>query len=666
MFRIFLPTIETLFASAGQPRQPVQFNWRLIRRKRQPFLLLPTTMTNVRVGLELYSAQRRRAKIWRAVLPLLFKTPAASLFERVHFEADASSEIMQFLARQSGVPANRMRASAIKFGGVPQRSRLVLLLCDETQRPVSVIKVGLNSAGRAATDQEADLLEKLPPGTLGCIHIAGRLNTPALSAFATAYFPGASPYDDAGMEHLFQAWLNPGSFMPLASLQSWRELAAEAAEADPGAWQVLGAALAGKTVRTTLQHGDFAPWNIRAINAQNLQVYDWERGQLQGIPGWDWFHFVVQTAILARRLSVQRVAAEVEQLLHSDRFKKYAVEAGISDFVQPLLLAYLLHQKRVVKPLEGGKRTAELFELLSARWQMTPQPADIPVVMLAELPGPGLWAGAVSQLQSATAQLSNLFWEPSLTVKASPSLPSQFLYHWPVVLLAGLMLAGLATAHYFLNTYLLFLPLYLIPCALLTWKIDRRWGALAATVAAVAGPLIQGKKDADFYKPELMVWNMVMRFITLQLCVLFVEQIHRQKMLSRHHAAPDNPVSKFTQNWVVVLASGLLFVIVAGLDFVTDPRLVFLPLYLLPCMILTLTLNLRWGIAAALLGAVSRSLMEYFGNPNYAAMEVFGWNLVMRLAIFLIVALLLDRIRKGSILFFSDNHNQRQTPPSRG
>jgi len=666
VFRTVLPTIEVLFASDGRPRQPLQLDWRLIRRKGQPFLLLPTTMKNVRVGLELYAAQRRRAKIWRALLPLLFKTPAASLFERVYFEADAGSEIMQFLARQSGMPANRMQASAIKFGGAAQRSRLALLLCDDTQRPVSVVKVGLNPAGREAIDREADLLEQLPPGTLGCIRTIGRLNTPALSAFATAYFPGDSPYDDAGMEHLFHAWLNPGPFMPITSLQTWRELAAELAAVNPGAWQVISLALAEKTVRTTLQHGDFAPWNIRAINAQNLQVYDWERGQLQGIPGWDWFHFVVQTAILARRHSVQRVAAEAEQLLQSDRFKKYAVEAGISDFVQPLLLAYLLHQKWVIKPLEGRERTSELFELLSARWQMPPQLTSTPTVAPADSPGTGLWASAALQLKSAADQLSNLFWEPSLTAKVPPSLRTQFLRHWPVVLPAGLMLAGLATVHYFSSAYLLFLPLYLVPCALLTWKIDRRWGALAAAAAAMTGPLIQSAKDAGFHKLDVIVWNMIMRFITLELCVLFVEQIHKQKKLLPYGAAPNRPPAKFSGNWAVVLASGLLLLIVAVLDFVTDPHLIFLPLYLLPCMILTLVLNLRWGIAAALVGAVSRSVMEYSGGPNYKVTEVFGWNFVMRLAVFLIITVLLDRIRKESILFFPRNRNQRQIPPSCG
>jgi hypothetical protein len=664
MFRVVLPTIEMLFAGNGQPRQTVHFDWRLIHRKRQPFLLLPTTMTDTRVGLELYSAQRRRAKIWRALLPLLFRTPAVSLLERVHFEADAGSEIMQFLAWQSGVPATRMQTFAIKFGGIAQQwSRLVLLLCDETRRPVSVVKVGLDPTGCEVTDREADLLEKLSPDTLGCIRLTGRLNTPALSAFSTVYFPGDSPGNDAGVERLFHVWLNPGPPVPLAGLENWRDLAAEAAKANSGTWQVLSAALAGKTVRTTLYHGDFAPWNIRAVNARNLQVFDWERGRLQGIPGWDWFHFFVQTAILARRLSVERVAAEVEQLLHSDRFKKYAVEAGINDFAQPLLLAYLLHQKWVIKPKEGGKKTAELFELLSDHWQMTP---PVPATAPTEIPSSGFWAGAVFQLKSAAAQLSNLFWEPSLMVKDQSLLRTQFLRHWPVILLAGLMLAGVATAQYFTKAHLLFLPFYLVPCALLTWKIDRRWGVLIATAAAVAGPLVASAKGTG-YKPEVMFWNMCMRFLTMQMCVLFMGQVHKQKKLFRRHAAPDHPPGKFTENWAVVLASGLLFLIVAALDYVTDPHMTFLPLYILPCMILTLMLNLRWGIAGVLVGMMVASLQEYSANPSHGLAAVFGWNFIMRFAIALVVILLIDRIRKGNILFSSRNydHNHCLTPSIR-
>jgi hypothetical protein len=658
------PIIAALFTGPGRS-QPVAFEWRLISRHGRPFLLLPCGLAATRTGLALYSAQRRRAKIWRKILPALLQSPLSRFFEHIRFQADASAEILQFMAQQAGIPAERIHAPAIKLSDVGARSRLVLLLCDEGGRPARVIKAGLNEAGRRATDQEADFLEQLPANKLGCIRMTGRLSTPAVSAFATDYFPGTSPYDDAGLEHLFHDWLNRDETVPLESLPAWRDLAAAMTGTGMAAWPQIQSALAGKKIRSTLYHGDFAPWNVRVVNSRNLQAFDWERGGLAGIPGWDWFHFVVQTAILARRHSVERAAAEVEQLLYSDRFKNFAAAAGISDLARPLLLAYLLHHKWVVKPLEGGKKTEELFKLLSVRWQVMPPPsAGASAAAPEESASPGLLAGVAQQLKSAASQLGNLFWEPSLAAKSPTSLRAQFSSHRPVVLLAGLILAGVVAAQYCSRPHLTFLPLYLVPCSLLAWKIGRRWAMLAAIAAAVAGPLIANLKQPGYLKLDVMMWNMVMRFLTLQLCVLFVEQIHRHKNRPLHGALPDHQPGKFTENWAVVLASGLLFTIVAALDYVTPPQMSFLPLYLLPCMVLTLVFNLRWGIAAALVAAVSTTLVQYFTNLNYKAPQVFGWNLLMHFAIYLFVVLLLDRIRRGNILFSSRNH--RRPPASRG
>jgi len=656
MSKIVSPVIASLFAGEGRS-QPVNFEWRLISRRGRPFMLLPVGWRAARTGLNLYSAQRRRAKIWRRILPVLFQPPLSVFFKPVHLRADASAEIMQFMAQQAGLPAEQVFPAAIKLSEVGSRHRLVLLLCDESHRPTRVIKVGVNAAGRAATDKEADFLAQLPANKLGCIRMTGRISTPKLSAFATDYFPGVSPYDDAGLEHLFHDWLGSDEPVPLESLTGWSELSAAVDAPDREAWRQISSALAGKSVRTTLYHGDFAPWNVRVVNSRNLQTFDWERGRLQGIPGWDWFHFTIQTAILARRYPAERVAAEVEQMIHSPRFKKYAADAGISDIIEPLVLAYLLHQIWVIKPLEGGRNTATLFDLLCAHWLDNPPPAPVAT------PVSGFWAGAVGQLKSAAGQLSNIFWEPRLTARSRPGLGAQFLRHWPVVGLAGLLLAGLAAAQYFSRPHLVFLPFYLVPCSLLAWKIDRRWGALAATAAAVIGPVIANVKQPGYLQPDVMIWNMVMRFLTLQLCVLFVGQICRQKNLLPRHVAPDRSSGTFTQNWAVVLASGLLFAIVAVLDYVTPPPMSFLPLYLLPCMVLTLVLNLRWGIAAALVATVSSSLVQYYTSLNYRVAEVFGWNFIMHFALFLLAVCLLDHLRRKNILFTSRNQNHRHASP---
>ena len=448
---------------------------------------------------------------------------------------------------------------------------------------------------------------------------------------------------------------------PLASLPAWRELTAKVAGDDREAWRILNTALAEKTVRNVPCQGGFAPWeNFPAAAAQGRPAFDWERGRFQGVPGWDWFHFAVQTSIHADHLSTGRIAAELKQMLNSDPFQKYADAAGIGGFVRPLLLAYLLHQKWVVQPREGGTVIAELFALLSTRWLMAPaHPAAAP----AKQSRPGWPADAVHQLKSAAAQLSNLFWEPRLKAKAAPpSLGTLFKRDWPVFLQAALMFAGVGTVQYFWRTHLIFLPFYLVPCALLAWKVDRRWGALAAIVGALAGPLIASAKYPGVYKPDVMLWNLLLRFLILQLSVQFVEHIRRLEKLSRPRTLLDPRPGTFAENWAVVLACGLLFLGVAALDLVTDSHMIFLPLYLLPCMVLTLVLNRRWGMAAALVAMSVASLEEYSGHPDYGLADVFGWNFAMRLVIALAVILMLDCIRRENILFLQrkpNGHNGR-------
>jgi hypothetical protein len=141
-------------------------------------------------------------------------------------------------------------------------------------------------------------------------------------------------------------------------------------EATPASslFSVVARSLHDRNFHPAMHHGDFTPWNIKVAPTGVWTVLDWERGELTGIPGWDWFHYVIQSGILVGHLPTADLAQRVESLINSDAFRQYATRGGILGCERQLVLAYLLHVVQVIKPSEGIAATRELLEDLAARW----------------------------------------------------------------------------------------------------------------------------------------------------------------------------------------------------------------------------------------------------------------------------------------------------------
>ena len=232
--------------------------------------------------------------------------------------------------------------------------------------------------------------------------------------------------------------------------------------------------------------------------------------------------------------------------------------------------------------------------------------------------------------------------------------------HWPIVLVTGLLLAAIGATQFLTTTHLMFLPFYIVACGLLTWKTGRRWGTLAAAIAAVIAPVLVAARDAGFRDVEVMIWNTIMRFFIIQTCVLFVDRIHKQRQTVHHQPPANSRPVKLAENWAILLACGIYFAAVWALDYVTDPHLIFLPLYLFPCMMLTLVFNLRWGIAAAVIAAFTCTCIDSLTDKiNHDFAGIFIWNFTMRLMVSMLVILLLHGIRKGREIFSFYIENQK-------
>jgi hypothetical protein len=646
------PILETIFGVAGPQVPKAEMSWYLVRRQGRPFLLLAESFAAAQIGLKLYSAQRWSGKLWRTVIPLLVGSPGARILERVSFSVPKNSPLLRFLRQQTGAEGGgKVLLAGIKFSQAVGGARLVMLACDESGRPATVMKLGLGGAERAAVGREAELLAKLPPQLIGCVQLTGRLDTEAYTVMATDYYPGSSPKDDAGLEKLFHAWLNSSPPTPIEQLPLWQELDAAAPRAEPENWHLIRAQLAGRKIGTTLYHGDFAPWNVRLISSRNLQVFDWERGQLQGIPGWDWFHFIIQTSVLARRFPVEKAAAELQALLHSARFQRYAQAAGIADLGVPLILSYLLHHRWVNQPREGARACGELFDFLMALWLPTPGrrvPASRPPTTQ------GLWANARHQLKQARAQLSHLFWSPSLNFAPTDSLLAGLRQHLGFLVGIGVAFGVVVATQLRFTTYVIFLPFFMLMAGWVTLRVGRRWGVVVASAAALAGPIVLSITLSDYRDTRTLVWNTAMRFLILQTCVIFVDRLRNQRSWNQAHPVVTPVRRKWSEVWAVFLTGVLMLGLAAGLDFFSAPQFSLLPFYLLPCMLFTLMLNLRWGVSTAGVAALVWVVIQPQPHPevNQLAVGTLLWNGAMRLAVTIPILVLLDRIRKNDFVLF--------------
>jgi hypothetical protein len=77
---------------------------------------------------------------------------------------------------------------------------------------------------------------------------------------------------------------------------------------------------------------------------------------------------MIQTGILVRKLPTTGLASGVEKMFSSQTFKSYAQKTELAGAEKQLLLAYLHHVVKEIKPAEGLKETEALFDALVSRW----------------------------------------------------------------------------------------------------------------------------------------------------------------------------------------------------------------------------------------------------------------------------------------------------------
>ena len=361
---------EQLFTASEGQGQVVRIEMRLLKKAGQPFLLLPGQARPAVATMALYPAQTSRARIARTLLRCLLRACMPLGTETIRLTISPQDAFVKFLASLSGERGEGLPILGI-FAGNPASDgqRFLLLVFDASQRPVAVVKAGLTPRAMTLVEQEERFLAAVPEKTVAVPRLRARFESSRLRALALDFVPGDSPRprDEAALAPLLAAWVDVERTVVLSDTSDWMRLQ-EAAPAS-SLFSVVAGSLHDRKFHPAMHHGDFTPWNIKVSPTDVWTVLDWERGELTGIPGWDWFHYVIQSGILVGHLATADLAQRVESLLGSDAFRQYATRGDILGYERELVLAYLLHVVEVIKPSEGLGPTRELLKALAARWE---------------------------------------------------------------------------------------------------------------------------------------------------------------------------------------------------------------------------------------------------------------------------------------------------------
>lgn len=360
------PNWQWMFAGGpGDARTAVRM--RQVSKRGEPFLLLPESSGLAAPALALYPAQSAKAKFLRKLLRWGAGLHLPLPFSRIELSLNPSAPLVQFLKHESGTAG--LPAFAIYLGN-PRTSgrRFILLLFSDSAIPVRVVKIGTDARAIELVEHEQKFLASLQGGVAGIPKLSSAHREPGLSAFSMEYLPGDTPIasDWPVIEPLLNAWANDAHRIRLDETVPWQQLSsvARGSKRQPRL-QLLGQS----SVATVIYHGDFAPWNLKVERRANrCTALDWERGEIAGVPGWDWLHYALQPAILVEKASVPELAKRMEQTLASAAFAAYANRCGIRGHEHALTLAYLLYCAEVLRPSEGLESIRALYQFLDLSW----------------------------------------------------------------------------------------------------------------------------------------------------------------------------------------------------------------------------------------------------------------------------------------------------------
>jgi hypothetical protein len=215
--------------------------------------------------------------------------------------------------------------SVVVLVGTPgPAQKITAQLRDKTGEVLGYLKYAEKEAARKRLRRERQVLAGIPRGVGPALLKYGTLGSG--EALLTTPLPGKAlpaTLPPARDPSAFLTALNVAPHVPIAA-HPWVQRTRDQSGFDLDPWLEM---LSGKYWPVTIQHGDFAPWNL-LLSDGALRAIDWEYGTLEGFPYLDLAYYVLQiSALIYRWAPLRAMEYTVEYLTRHSQLTLSGVEA---------------------------------------------------------------------------------------------------------------------------------------------------------------------------------------------------------------------------------------------------------------------------------------------------------------------------------------------------
>lgn len=307
---------------------------RVLTRGGHTLCYLPSQPRAACETLRLYPAQRWTARLARFGLRWALRVQVPWFGSREAPPPIPWSALKWFDEAPTGFRPAMEQVGALAGNPAAVGRRFIYLLFDAVFNPIAVLKLGFNEAARKKIVTERKFLTSFGGRHPGIPKLIGELSCEEAEGLMLPYFRGATRSTSLLQEDvadILSSWIH--SDTPQLA-ETFPALALQLRNIDRHP-------LKGAMFCPVIAHGDLAPWNMVRTAGHGWQVIDWENGTDQGVPGWDWFHLIIQPASLVDRVGAEQIWSRLQSLWQSDVFRAYAARAGIKGWEHALLSTYL-------------------------------------------------------------------------------------------------------------------------------------------------------------------------------------------------------------------------------------------------------------------------------------------------------------------------------------